>query len=190
MLKSLSFALGCVVALLGISAAEATPPIGSLAWTIRAAVLMDGPGTAYDTSGQVDGAVHVRVTRCQKLWCHVNASTGSGWVSKDDLSFGTVPYGPFSGPRLAYPAGGPGKVCFYEGANYTGRSLCGGSGFVVRDLKLTAFENRFSSVSVEGNVSATLCRDRFFQSYCQRIIKSQPHLNGFLANAASSLHVY
>lgn len=190
MLKSLMLALTCVAALFGISAAEASPPLGSLAWTIRSAVLMDGPGTAYETRGEVDGAVHVRVTRCQKLWCRINAPTGSGWVSKDDLSFGTVPRGPFTGPRLAYPAGGPGTVCFYEGANYTGRSICGGPGYVVRDLKLTAFENRFSSVSVEGNVSATLCRDRFFQSYCQRIIASQPHLDGFLNNAASSLHVY
>jgi hypothetical protein len=190
MLKWLTLALACLFALLGVTAAGATPPLGSLAWTIRPAVLFDGPGTAYDRRGDVDGAVHVRVTRCQKLWCHINASSGSGWVSKANLNFGTGPHGPFSGPRLAYPSGGPGKVCFYEGANYTGRALCGGPGFVIRDLKLTAFENRFSSVSIEGNVSATLCRDRFFQSHCQRITKSQPRLNGFLANAASSLHVY
>jgi hypothetical protein len=190
MLKSLTLALACIFALLGVSAAGATPPLGSLAWTIRPAVLLDGPGSAYRHRGEVDGAVHVRVTRCQKLWCHVRASSGSGWVSKGDLSFGTVPRGPFTGPRLGYPAGGPGTVCFFEGTNYTGRSVCAGPGHVVRDLKLSAFENSFSSVSVDGNVSATLCRDRFFQSYCQRIIKSQPRLTGSLNNAASSLHVY
>jgi len=190
MLKTLMLAMACLFALLGVSTAGATPPLGSLAWTIRPAALLDGPGTAYDHRGDVNGAVHVRVTRCQKLWCHVRAASGSGWISKDDLSFGTVPRGPFTGPRLAYPAGGPGTVCFYEGANYTGRSICAGPGRVVRDLKLTPFENAFSSVSIEGSVSVTMCRDRFFQSYCQRIVKSQPRLTGFLNNAASSLRVY
>jgi hypothetical protein len=45
-------------------------------------------------------------------------------------------------------------------------------------------------VSIEGNVSITLCRDRDYSSYCERFNESDPRLPGFLDNAVSSLRVH
>lgn len=190
MLRPILLVVALLVSVLASAPALATPPLGSLAWTIRPVTLVDGPGAGYRLRGEVAEAERVRVTRCQKLWCHINGGAVTGWLPMETLSFGTVPRGPFTGPRLGYAADGGGTVCLYEGANYTGRKICGKSGFVVPDLKHTGFDNSFSSVSVEGVASVTLCRDRFMQSYCQRISVSQPRLNGLLGNSASSLHVY
>jgi hypothetical protein len=87
-------------------------------------------------------------------------------------------------------ARGYGTVCFYEGRNYTGASLCGTSGQVFNDLKLYGYDNRFSSVKVDGYVSAAACRDRGFKSYCERIIESQPVLHPHLMRNVSSIRVY
>ena len=38
--------------------------------------------------------------------------------------------------------------------------------------------------------SAALCRDRFFQSYCERIIESQPVLDHYLRRNLSSIRMY
>jgi hypothetical protein len=91
---------------------------------------------------------------------------------------------------LQYPSGGPGEVCLYEGHNYTGDSLCLKSGSVSHDLLLQHLDNRYSSVTVQGNVSVTLCRDREFSSYCERVLHDQPALNGFLDNNVSSYRVH
>jgi hypothetical protein len=45
-------------------------------------------------------------------------------------------------------------------------------------------------VTVNGDVSAAVCRDSDFQSYCTRIIKSEPVLNRYLNDAVSSIRVY
>ena len=89
-----------------------------------------------------------------------------------------------------YPAGGPGSVCFYEGRNFTGASLCAGPGQVFNDLTLYGHDNRFSSVEITGDVSVAACRDRGFQSYCERIIESQPVMDQYLVRNLSSIRVY
>lgn len=38
--------------------------------------------------------------------------------------------------------------------------------------------------------SAAACRDRFFQSYCERIVSSQPVLDQYLVRNLSSIRVY
>jgi hypothetical protein len=112
-----------------------------------------------------------------------------GWAQISKLSFGLSSADPFSGPRLNYGYGG-GEVCFFEGRNYTGASLCVGSGRVFNDLLLYHLDNRFSSVTVSGSASAAVCRDSDFQSYCTRIIKSEPVLNRYLNDAVSSIRIY
>jgi hypothetical protein len=113
-----------------------------------------------------------------------------GWVPRDSLSFGQEPRGPFTGPRLNYKYGGPGEICLYEGRNYTGAAVCMTSGTYVHDLLLLGTDNRYSSVSIEGNVSVTLCRDRDFASYCRRFNHSTPRLGAFLDNSVSSIRVH
>lgn len=173
----------------GGAQAGAAAEYGNLAWTIEPLTLFEGPGSAYDVTGSVDEAVRVRVERCQKLWCQIRTSGDRGWVPLHHLSFGKHPRGPLTGPRLNYASGGPGTVCFYEGHDFTGASLCGKSGFVVRDLLLLDLDNRYSSVAIEGNVSVLVCRDRFFLNYCERVTESG-NLQGFLDNNVSSIRVY
>lgn len=181
--------LALLLVLLALSvpgaALAATP-----AWSNIPLVLREGPGAEYDVTGKIAGEIRIGVERCFNRWCKVRAGGARGWVSEDDISFGQRPGGPFSGPKLNYPEGGPGQVCFYTGTNYTGTSLCSESGTVVHDLVLLHRDNAFASIKIEGNVSALVCRDFDFTSYCERIIKSKPALPRFLIRNVSSYRVY
>jgi hypothetical protein len=175
---------------LAIPAPASAIETGTPAWTISGAALFEGPGSAYDVTGDVGAEERVHVMRCQKLWCQVRAESGRGWMSLGDLAFGHEPKGPFTGPRLNLKAGNSGTVCLYTGRNYTGMSICGDAGFVVRDFLLYDADNQFGSVAIDGDVSVVLCRDRFFQSYCQRINESAATLPAILINSVSSMRVY
>lgn len=180
----------CITGLLfGLPAAGALET-GTPAWLIKDTVLREGPGNAYDAVGQVTGKARVRVDRCSRNWCQIRGQGDRGWVALDRLSFGQHPRGPFTGPRLDRPSGGPGIICLYEGARYSGARVCSKSGAVVRDLLLFDRDNAYASLSVEGNVSVMLCRDRRFTNYCQLFTESQPSLPRFLNKAVSSYRVY
>jgi uncharacterized protein YraI len=176
--------------LLGFALPAAALQTGSPAWTLKAQLLFEGPGTAYDVTGEVQAEARVYVDRCSKDWCQIHVGGQRGWVSLYALTFGQRPQPPFSGPRLHLKGGGPGTVCLFEGRNFTGEALCAGPGYVVRDLLLLHKDNRYSSVSIEGDVSVLLCRDRDFKSYCVRVNESQARLHGFLDNGVTSLRVY
>lgn len=176
--------------LLGFALPASALQTGTPAWTLKALTLLEGPGNAYDVTGEVEAAARVYVDRCSRQWCQIQSGGQRGWVDLYALAFGQEAKPPLSGPRLDLKKGGPGTICLYEGANFTGDSLCGGSGLVVRDLLLTNQDNRYSSVQIDGNVSVLLCRDRDFKSYCVRVNESQERLQGFLNNGVSSIRVY
>lgn len=179
-----------MLVLSGAGAAHALSPSGSHGWSLQALTLSNGPGAAYDVIGEIPADVAIKVLRCHNLWCEVDGPGGHGWTSRSKVGFGQSSADPLSGPRLRYGSGGPGEICFYSGRHYTGTRLCLGPGQVFNDLALWHMDNRFSSVSVEGNISAAACRDREFQSYCERIVESQPVLNQYLDRALSSVRVY
>lgn len=184
-----NFALSLAL-LFGFAVPASAIQTGTPAWTLKPLTLMEGPGYAYDVTGAVEAEARVYVDRCSKTWCQIHVHGQRGWVDLYALAFGQRPQPPFSGPRLNYKGGGPGTVCLYEGRNFTGNALCAGSGYVVRDLLLLHEDNRYSSVSIEGDVSVLLCRDRDFKSYCVRVNESQSRLHGFLDNNVSSMRVY
>ena len=175
-----------LIALLALTLPAAAIETGTPAWLINAQALYEGPGGAYDVTGELGDETAIRVDRCTYRWCRIHAEGQRGWVSRDNISFGQHPRGPLTGPRLNYPAGG--TVCFYEGRNFTGDYFCSGPGTVVKDLLLRGRDNVFASVSVDGT-SVTACRDRDFSSYCERIIEDQASLHGFLARNVSSIRV-
>jgi hypothetical protein len=148
--------------------------------------LHNGPGTGYDLTGEIATHSAIKVLRCQKLWCLVDGDAGRGWTYKRNISFGAIP-GDWPDGLARYPRGG--TVCFYTGTNYTGSQVCLGTGQVLKDLALSGLDNSFASVRVDGT-SVDVCRDRFFQSYCERIIQSQPVLDQYLRGALSSIRVY
>lgn len=160
---------------------------GTPAWLIKGQHLFEGPGRAYDIVGELGDESRIRVDRCAPRWCLVHQGRVKGWVSRDNVTFGQEQRGPLTGPRLNYPSGG--TVCFYAGRNFTGESFCAKPGTVVRDLLLYDRDNRYVSVSTGGG-SVTVCRDRDFASYCERIIEDQPRMHGFLAGNVSSFRVY
>jgi len=163
---------------------------GSHGWSTQPLVLRDGPGAAYAVTGTIPGMVAIKILRCQKLWCVVDGEGGRGWTDKGSVSFGVEPDGGLFDIDPDYASGGPGQVCFFTGTNYTGQSFCAGPGQVFRDLALSGLDNHFSSVQLDGNISVAACRDRFFQSYCERIVRSQPVLDQYLVRNLSSVRVY
>lgn len=178
------------IAFAGLVAPALALDTGSPAWLISGTTLLEGPGVAYEATGELGDETRIRVDRCSALWCQVHANGVKGWVNLGNISFGQEPRGPLTGPKLNYPSGGSGQVCFYTGANYTGEAICNGTGFVVTDLLLYGRDNTFSSVTVGDGVSVTACRDRKFKSYCERIVVDQPQLQGFLGNGVSSYRVW
>lgn len=176
--------------LLTMAAPLAHAETGTPAWSIRPLVLFQGPGTEYQLVGEIGAEARIRVDRCSRLWCHVRSGHASGWAWLRDIAFGNIIADFRTGPRMMYKRGGPGVVCLYEGRNFTGAALCAESGFRIRDLLLLGADNRFSSVTVDGDVSVMLCRDRDYTSYCERFNNSEGSLHGFLDNNVTSVRVY
>ena len=170
-------------------AAMAISETGSHGWSTRPLTLFSGPGAAYDYVGDIEADVEIRVLRCQRLWCLVDQGSNRGWTSKDRIAFGRTSTDWPGGINPDYPSGG-GTACLYEGTHYTGASICVSTGRVINDLALLNLDNRFSSIQLTGSTSVAACRDRGFQSYCERIIESQPVLDQYLHNALSSVRVY
>jgi uncharacterized protein YraI len=176
-----------LIALCALTLPAVAVETGTPAWLINAETLREGPGAAYQLTGELGDETRIRVDRCTYRWCRIHAEGQRGWVSRDNISFGQHPRGPLTGPRLNYPAGG--VVCFYEGRDFTGDSHCARPGTVVHDLLLFGLDNRYSSVTTGGG-SVTVCRDRDFSSYCERIVEDQASMHGFLADNVSSYRVY
>ena len=184
-----------LAAALFVLPASAVQPTGSAAWTTDGWVSMpgalrSGPGPRYDELGSIAAGERVRVDRCTYRWCQIHTASIRGWLSLDNLSFGQAPDGLLAGPKFPTRRGGEGQVCFYDGSNFTGDSFCANSGRVIRDLALLGLDNAIASVEVGEGVSAIVCRDRGFRSYCEVVDVSKGHLTGLLTNAITSIRVY
>jgi hypothetical protein len=179
--------LFAVASLLPSLPAAALSESGTHAWSTQTLILSEGPGGEYDIVGEIPTDVAIKVLRCTELWCLVDGPGGTGWTTKARISFGRTPADWPGGINPDYPTGG--SVCFFEGTNYTGTSFCADTGRVLKDLLLIGWDNRASSVQVNGT-SVTACRDRDFSSYCERIIESQPVLHDYLRRALSSVRIY
>lgn len=188
--------LVALAAVLFAAPAGAVQPSGSAAWTTDGWVslsgdLRSGPGHQYDVTGNVSEGIRVRVDRCTtKRWCQIHTSEARGWLSLDNLSFGQAPDGLFRGPQFDIQRGGKGSVCFYTAQGYSGESFCAKSGRVIPDLALVGRDNEISSVEVGEGVSAIVCRDRGFRSYCEVVDVSKSSLPGLLSRSISSIRVY
>lgn len=173
--------------------ALAVQPTGSAGWTNEVwtnaeSSLYTGPGREYQEIGLVPGGVRVRVDRCSQLWCQIHATNLKGWMALGNISFGTQPYKLFGkGPRFPVQYGGP--VCFYSGANFTGKESCFKGIHEYKDLSLVGLDNSFSSVRV-GTGSVMACRDRNFRSYCVILNKDIRNIEGLLNNSITSIKVY
>jgi hypothetical protein len=182
----LALALALLPAMPVLSASEA----GSHGWSRERLVLRSGPGGHYDVTGEIAGEVAIKILRCHKIWCNVDGPDGRGWTYIGALDFGKNPHWPlFDGDNQWLDLEG-GAVCFFEGSHFTGRSFCADSGDVFLDLATLGWDNRIGSIEVTVDTSAAVCRDRNLQSYCERIVSSQPVLDPLLVRNLSSIRVY
>ena len=186
----LALGLAFALCLLPATPALSETAAGSHGWSRETLVLRSGPGAAYDSPGEIPAEVAIKVLRCQKFWCNVDGPGGRGWTGKAAVDFGKDPYWPILDPDNEWPDLEGGQMCFFEGTNYTGRSFCAGTGEVFPDLATWGWDNRISSIQVATATSAAICRDRFFQSYCERILESQPVLHPYLRDSLSSIRLY
>lgn len=175
------------VVLLGAVPALAASESGTHAWSTEPLTLRAGPGLEYDVTGSIAADLQIKVLRCEELWCAVDGPGGRGWATMQFIAFGKTSTDWPGGINPDYPTGG--TICFYQGTHYSGGELCLGAGRVINDLALLGIDNGFSSVRVYG-ASAAVCRDRDFQSYCDRIIADQPVLDQYLRRAVSAIRVY
>lgn len=185
--KALSHAL---LAALIVTFAIPSAYAGSLAQTISPVTLRLGPGAKYPAISDLEAKIAIDVERCQNRWCLVTTKSQRGWASIDHMTFGEEPRGPFTGPKDEHVLQGSGTICFYTGENFTGQSTCSKTGMVVPDLALYGLDNSFLSASVSGPISAHVCRDFNFASYCETIAKDTPVLSRFLRRAVSSYRVW
>jgi uncharacterized protein YraI len=175
---------------LGAQPSLADGRVGTAAWSTQTLTLRTGPGMQYEAIGNITAESAIRVLRCQLYWCNVTADgAATGWTNIGKISFGTsAKTFPNNTPR--YLSGGPGEACFFTEANYKGDYFCVRDGRVLDDLSRIGLDNRFASVTIQGNISVAACRDRFFRSYCERIIASQPRLNEYLFKSLSAIRAY
>lgn len=170
--------------------AAASPALASKsAFVIETTPMVAGPGTAYKSVGTAVSGAAVAVGRCTGIWCQIDTGSANGWIALSNLSFGQRARGLMTGPIFNIQSG-DGEACLYANDNYTGKYLCGNSGYVITDLALVGLDNTFKSVTVADEASILVCRDLNFASYCELLTKNSPKLSPFLRGNVSSIRVY
>jgi len=176
-------------------AALAVPAVAKSAVNVRT-----GPNVSYTKVDTLHKGEAVNVVQCKSGWCYVEHSGPDGWVSgnylaapsgggggggssKPPVNFGMT-FGP-GGPTFSFSIGNAPppppapvptpKVCFFNGASYTGASFCVTPGNT--NNKLVGFWNdRISSIKVSPGNSVTVCRNWFYGGFCQSYNTNKPNL--------------
>ncbi len=183
LISALISACLAIVMLFGAATASFAEEAGTHAWSVKPLVLASGPGRSYDVTGQIAAETPIKVLRCQRDWCLVSAERQRGWASIHYVDFGRNP-----APIITH--GGAGEVCFFSGTNFTGTSSCFSGSQSIDDLAVLNLDNNFASVQLNGRTSISVCRDRFFKSYCERIVRSEPALTTYLRGNVSSIRIH
>jgi len=192
-------------------AALAVPAVAKSAVNVRT-----GPGVNFVRVDTLHRGERVNVTQCQNGWCYVQKSGPNGWVSGNYLTrvgggvsttrpgnpavnFGfSINSGNSSGPSFSITIGNSPppppppqapKVCFYNGANYTGAQFCVNSG--ANNRQLTGFwNNRISSFRVFGGAKVQLCRNWNFGGICFGYSSNRANLPFQINNKTSSFQTW
>lgn len=147
-----------------------------------------GPGTSYPVVTVLRAGDRVIVNRCRVTWCLVDLGRDRGWISQSFLR--PVISSPGGGGRPDFgggPSFGSGRACFFENANFRGRSFCLNQG--ERERNLGRWENRITSISIEGRrTEVEACTDRNFRN-CNTFTRDVPILNFMLQQNISAVSV-
>lgn len=179
--------LAIVIAWFGLAGMAAAQVNAGAAVATTNVNMRAGPGTNYEVVAVLRSGDEVFVNRCRASWCLVDFGRDRGWVSQSFLrqlisSPGRPPSG---GPGFG---GGFGRACFFEDANFRGRSFCLRQGEQERNLG--RWENRITSISVEGRSTLVeACTDRNFRN-CSTFTRDVPILNFMLQQNISAVSVH
>lgn len=86
----------------------------------------------------------------------------------------------------ANPGPAPNTACFYTGQNYNGAEFCNGIG-TLQTLN-AQYNDRISSVKINGNIEVKLCNNAFLGGTCTTLNASKANL-GAANNKASSIKI-
>jgi uncharacterized protein YraI len=144
-----------------------------------------GPGTSYPVVTVLRPGDEVVVNRCRVTWCLVDLGRDRGWVSQAFLRpVISNPGRPDFGGR---PPIASGQACFFENANFRGRSFCLHQG--ERERNLGRWENRINSITIQGRWTVVkACTDRNFRN-CNTFTRDVSILNFMLQQNVSSVSV-
>lgn len=201
-----------------IGAFATTPSFAADAESTTALNVRSGPGTGYRVVDTLYQGEPVDINRCSGGWCQIEHAGPDGWVSSRYLAFyndgrrqggGNSGGNNSSNPDIGFCVDAPnfsfgincddndgvtigrraqGQVCFYEHVNYRGASFCARPG--ERDRRLNGFWNdRISSIRVQGNASAVVCEDFGFNGRCARVDSNIRRLGGRNNDVISSYRV-
>lgn len=172
-----------------------------------------GPGTGYSVVDTMGPGETGNITECRTNgWCYVQRSGPDGWVSSSYLTATDEPDDPNcrfrlvlgpGGPRFAItcgdggsggtiivpgPGGAPNRVCFFDGANYTGASFCRQAGLY--NAMPGGFNNKISSIRVHGNAKVRICEFQNMGPFCRDVNTNVSHIGSMLNNRTSSFRIH
>lgn len=124
--------------------------------------------------------VEVDPDSCINGFCQLDNDFGpQGWVAEDFISFDDEEEEPE--PEIA-------EVCFYDKSNFGGQSFCMEPGDVANKLPAN-WDNRISSLTIEGDISVDLCSDKNLYGTCGTFSSDSKNLPAKLNNKVSSVEV-
>ncbi|KFB09651.1 peptidase inhibitor family I36 protein [Nitratireductor basaltis] len=144
----------------------------------RTVNLRNGPGLRFDVIDRVGRGDRMQRFRCSRdgQWCVVRYRRQQGWVSSRFIRQASA-----GGARR-------GEVCFFEHAQFKGRSHCAGVGEEAGALR-GFLNNRISSIRIRGNAKATVCTRRNWGGRCRTFDASVSQLPRGQADRISSFRV-
>ena len=194
---------------------SATATLAVEAASTTALNVRSGPGTSFGVVDTLYAGEIVEITECEANgWCYIEHTGPSGWVSSGYLTTAPEPGGAPAdpdcslsftigpdGPTMSIVCGGAAvpiippaptpvadQACFYTNSNYNGTSFCYGIGTL--NALNTTFNDRITSVKLEGNAKARLCVDANLGGFCREVTTDVSTLGFLINNRGSSLVVY
>lgn len=128
---------------------------------------------------QAGTQVEVDPDSCINGFCQLDNDFGpQGWVAEDFIEFEDD----YEEPEVVA------EVCFYDKSNFGGASFCLEPGQVMNKLP-TSWNDRISSLTIEGDITVDLCSDKNLYGTCGTFSSDSKNLPAKLNNKASSIEV-
>jgi hypothetical protein len=184
-----------VLAYLGATALDVAQVSSGAAIVTTNVNMREGPGTNFPVVSVLRSGEQVQVNNCRSNWCLVDFGRDRGWISQSFLRTIIASPGPGSPrPPIGGPIFGPGPViglgraCFFESADFRGRSFCLRQG--EEDNNLGRWDNRITSILIEGRrTSVEACTDRRFRD-CRTFVRSVPLIDSRMQQNISAVSVW